>query len=252
MTQVEMAKMTSKEFSMRQSDLKLAIIPVGATEQHGANLALSTDYAIAHHLSVRLAERLTPAAVVTPAVPFGLSQHHTGFPGTITLGAQTMISVLMDIARSLKDNGVKHILFMNGHNGNSAILNVASTQIRYDLGMHTATAFWFQQAADKVRQHARTQRYGHACEIETSVLLELDASLVAQDQLEEADMLPSDLKYAFNNEPYFLHVPIPFNEQTRNGVFGDARLSSIEIGKDLVETALDRMEDFSKRFVAVI
>lgn len=245
----EMSEMTSREFAVAMPDLRIALIPVGATEQHGPNLALSTDYVIAHRLCQKLAEVLHPAALVVPPLPFGLSQHHMGFPGTLTLSAETFVAVLLDIARSLKANGIEHLLFVNGHNGNTAVLNVATTKIRYEVGIRTATAFWFQQASDRVRVHARTTRFGHACEVETSVLMALAPELVAQDALEAGDMIDSPLKLAFNNEPFFLHVPIPFHEQTRNGVFGDARLATLEAGEDIVATAVERMSEFVRAFI---
>ncbi len=246
----ELSDMTSREFAAARATIRLALVPVGATEQHGPNLALGTDYVIAHRLSQRLAALMHPAAVVLPPVPLGLSYHHTGFPGTLSFSPETFTAVCMDIARSLKQQGIEHVLFMNGHNGNSAVLNVAATKIRYDLGMQAAVAFWFQQAGDVVRKHARTERYGHACEIETSVLMALAPDMVRGDSLEAGDMLPVTLDHAFNNQPFFLTVPVPFHEQTRNGVFGDARLASPEAGEAIVTAALARTRAFAETFLA--
>jgi creatinine amidohydrolase len=246
----EMAEMTSREFGEAKPEIRIALIPVGATEQHGPNLALATDYVIAHRLCQRLAERLHPRAVVVPPIPFGISHHHTGFPGTVTISAETFLALMFDVARSLKANGIRHLLFVNGHNGNNAILNVATTKIRYELEVEAATAFWFQQAADRVKAHARTPRYGHACEIESSVLMALAPDLVRQDALEAGDMIESPLKLAFNNQPFFLQVPVPFHEQTRNGAFGDARLATPEIGEDIVRVAVERMAEFAEAFIA--
>lgn len=245
----ELAEMTSREFGEALPDIRLALIPVGATEQHGPNLALSTDYRIAHRFCQKIAEVLHPQAVVVPPMPFGFSQHHTGFPGTLTLSPEIFTAVLFDVARSLKDNGIDHLLLVNGHNGNTAVLNVATTKIRYELGVEVATAFWFQQAGDRVKAHAKTKRYGHACEVETSVLMALDDGLVRHDALEAGDMIDSRLVMAFNNEPFFLHVPVPFHEQTRNGVFGDARLASREAGEDIVAAAVARTCDFARAFI---
>jgi creatinine amidohydrolase len=246
----EMAEMTSREFATAQADVKIALVPVGATEQHGPNLALSTDYAIAHRLCQRLAEKIHPLAAVVPPIPFGISHHHSGFAGTITLSAETFTAIALDVARSLQANGINHLLFVNGHNGNTAILNVATTRIRYELGLQAATAFWFQQASDRVKAHAKTPRFGHACEVETSVLMALRPDLVRTEALEAGDMIDSPLKLAFNNEPFFLQVPVPFHEQTRNGAFGDARLATAEAGEDIVETAIERMSDFVQAFIA--
>jgi len=245
-----MSEMTSREFGAAKGEIRLALVPVGATEQHGPNCGLGTDWVIAQALCRRLAGRLHPRAVGLPPIPFGISHHHTGFPGTVTLEPKTFVALVLDVARSLKSNGIGHAIFVNGHNGNNAILNVATTRVRYELGVKAATAFWFQQAADRVKAHARTPRYGHACEIETSVLWALAPDMVRREALEAGDMIDSPLRLAFNNEPFFLQVPVPFHEQTRNGVFGDARLASPEIGEDIVGGGVQRVGAVAVGFAA--
>lgn len=245
----EMSEMTSPEFAVAAKEIEIGLIPVGATEQHGGNLALGTDFVVGHRLAQRLAARLHPRAIVVPPLPFGLSYHHASFPGTITLTPETFIAVCVDVGRSLKNNGINHVVFVNGHNGNTAVLNIVTTKLRYEHDMRAATSFYFAQAADRVREHGKTSRYGHACEIETSVLLELAPELVRKDALEAGDMLPVKLKYAFNNQPFALQVPVPFEEQSRNGSFGDARLADAAIGRDIVDTALDRTVEFVNEFV---
>lgn len=245
----ELSDMTSVEFAEARKTIRLALVPVGATEQHGPNLALGTDYVIAHRFSQRIATGIHPRAVVLPPVPLGLSYHHMGFPGTLSFSPETFIMVCFDIAKSLKQQGIEHVLFVNGHNGNSAILNVAVTKIRYDLEMRAAVAFWFQQAGDVVREAGNSERIGHACEVETSVLMALANELVRHDALTAGDMKPVTMAHAFNNQPFFHTVPVPFHEQTANGVFGDARLASKEIGERIVAAAVERTTAFIETFI---
>jgi len=246
----ELSEMTSAEFAEARETIKVALVPVGATEQHGPNLAMGTDYVIAHRLCQRIAARIHPRAVVVPPVPLGLSYHHMGFPGTLSFSPETFTAVCMDIARSLKQQGIDRVVFVNGHNGNSAVLNVAATKIRYDLDMHAAVAFWFQQAGDEARKAGKTERYGHACEVETSVLMALQGDMVRTDKLEAGDMKPVRYDYAFNNQPFFHTVPVPFHEQTGNGVFGDARLADKETGEKIVATAVKRTVAFIETFIS--
>ncbi|WP_212524124.1 creatininase family protein [Actibacterium sp. MT2.3-13A] len=245
----ELSEMTSVEFAKAREDIRIALVPVGATEQHGPNLAMGTDYVIAHRFCQRIAAGIHPQAVVVPPVPLGLSYHHMGFPGTLSFSPETFTAVCFDIAKSLKHQGIDHVLFVNGHNGNSAVLNVAVTKIRYDLDMQAAVAFWFQQASDLVREAGQTERFGHACEVETSVLMALQGDMVREHALEPGDMKPVTLKYAFNNQPFFHTVPVPFHEQTGNGVFGDARLASREMGERLVAAAVERTIEFIETFI---
>lgn len=245
----ELSEMTSVEFAEASKTLRLALVPVGATEQHGPNLAMGTDYVIAHRFCQRIAAGIHPQAVVVPPVPLGLSYHHMGFPGTLSFSPETFTMVCFDIAKSLKHQGIDHVLFVNGHNGNSAILNVAVTKIRYDLDMRAAVAFWFQQASDVVREAGKSERIGHACEVETSVLMALADDLVRHEALEPGDMKPVTLAHAFNNQPFFHTVPVPFREQTANGVFGDARLASKETGERIVAAAVERTTAFIETFI---
>jgi len=245
----EMAEMTSVELKQALEQIRLALLPVGATEQHGPNLGLGTDYIVAHRFAQRLAAKLHPEALVLPPLAFGLSQHHTGFAGTLTLSPESFTAVCLDIARSLQRDGLRHLLFVNGHNGNMGVLNVAATKVRYEVGIKAAVSFYFAQAADRVKAHGKTERYGHACEIETSVVMHLAPELVRHDALEPGEMINQDKALHFNNQPFALTVPVPFHEQTRNGVFGDARLADEAVGQDIVDTALGRTVTFARSFL---
>jgi creatinine amidohydrolase len=156
-----------------------------------------------------------------------------------------------DVGKSLKSNGIEHLIFVNGHMGNTAILNVVTTKLHYELGLQAATSFYFQQAADKLKQYGQSPRFGHACEVETSVLMALCPSLVRKDQLVPGEMVPSKRRYTYTNQAYALQVPIGFDRQTRNGAFGDARLARPEIGEDIIQTALQRTVEFIEDFLSV-
>lgn len=246
----EMSEMTSPEFKAAMETVRMALVPVGATEQHGPNLALSTDYQVGHRLAQKIAARLHPRAIVAPPLPFGVSHHHMGFAGTITVSAETFITVGFEIARSLRAHGLNHVLFVNGHNGNTGPLNVLTTKIRYELDMRAATSFYFGQASDVIKANAKTDRFGHACEIETSVLMALAPDLVRTDALAPGEMIPQDREFAFNNQPHALQIPVPFDQQTRNGAFGDARLADVGIGTEIVDTAVERTVAFCEGFLA--
>src|SRR3712207_6433533 len=126
---VELARMTSPEAGEALARAEVAIIPVGATEQHGPNLSLETDTAIAYRLSLRIAEAIWPRAVVTPPLPFGVSHHHMRFPGTMTLSPDTFQAVLIDVVQSLRRHGVRRVFVLDGHAGNQGALDVLMTKL---------------------------------------------------------------------------------------------------------------------------
>src|SRR5215217_4818899 len=102
---VSLAEMTWPEAKEALAAARVVIIPTGSTEQHGPGMTLSTDITMATAMSVRVARRLFPRALVAPSLPFGLSPHHMRFPGTITLQPDTLTAVLFDVLRSLKQHG---------------------------------------------------------------------------------------------------------------------------------------------------
>src|SRR6266542_2983292 len=141
---VSLADMTWPEARDALAAARVVIIPTGSTEQHGPGMTLSTDITMATVMSVRVARRLFPRALVAPSLPFGLSPHHMRFPGTITLQPDTFAAVLLDVIRSLKQHGATRFMLLNGHGGNQAILSVVATRARHELDVRVATAMYSQ------------------------------------------------------------------------------------------------------------
>lgn len=244
----DLSDLTTTEVAARQGEMAVALIPVGATEQHGPNLAMGVDWRIAEALATRIAERVEPLAVVVPAFPYGLSAHHLSFPGTISISAASFTAVMTDVVLSVARHGVRKVVFVNGHRGNENILGVLTTTLTYEHGVEAASAFWMTQASDVVARHRQTERWGHACEIETSVALALVPQLVRPDALEPGELVDDYGVYEDNYQPYALQVPRSFASRTRNGVFGDARLADKAAGEEIVETAVARTADFVRAF----
>ncbi|HEY8369926.1 MAG TPA: creatininase family protein [Thermodesulfobacteriota bacterium] len=245
----ELSSMTWPEFKAAQRDIRVALQPVGATEQHGPNMTFQTDIRIAHEMARRLAATIHPLAVVLPPLPLGISYHHMGFPGTLTVSEQTFHAVLMDVAASVKQHGITKICFVNGHFGNVAALGTLVTRLRYEMGMTAAALFYFTQASDVMAKHAKTPRWGHACEIEASVGLAVAPDLVRTEALAPGEMLDLPWRHAGNQVPFAAQVAFAFHEMTRNGAFGDARLATAEAGEAIVAAAIERGATFLRDFV---
>lgn len=130
-TEVDLSKMGWPEVAQRlASGLRVAIIPVGSFEQHGPHLPLRTDFVLAYARAMRLAGMV--GAVVAPVVMAGLSEHHLGFPGTISLQPETLIAILTDTARSLRRHGIDRIILLSGHGGNDATIKYAAHVMERD------------------------------------------------------------------------------------------------------------------------
>lgn len=246
----ELAAMTWPELAEVRDQIRVALMPVGATEQHGPNMTFETDTRIAHEVARRLAKAVHPLALVLPPLPFGVSYHHLGFPGTLSISEATLHAVLIDLATSLKHHGIEKIVFVNGHMGNLAGLQTLGTRLRYEHGVEAATMFYFNQASDVIAEHAKTPRWGHACEIEASVGLAVAPDIVRTDALTPGDMLDLPYRFAGNRVPFALQVSFAFHEMTANGAFGDAREATAEAGEAIVDTAVQRAAVFLRDFAA--
>ena len=103
------------------------ILPIGSTEQHGRHLPLGTDTMVPTALAHRLGERT--GVLVAPTVTYGMSLHHLGFPGSVSLRPETLTHVLEDILRSLHRHGFRRVFVLNGHGGNVAPLRMALANV---------------------------------------------------------------------------------------------------------------------------
>jgi creatinine amidohydrolase len=205
-------------------------------------------------MSLRIARRLSPRALVAPSLPFGLSAHHMRFPGTITLHPDTFTAVLLDVIRSLKAHGVARILLLNGHGGNQACLSVVAMRARQELGVEVATAMYSTAAADVL--NARFGRaYMHACEVEASLALAAAPELVRTAALAPGEELPPRFRYtslAGGGAPggAFVDVAARMDEISANGAIGDPRNASAEAGAAVLDVAERRLAEFLEDFIA--
>jgi creatinine amidohydrolase len=103
------------------------IIPIGSTEQHGPNGLIGTDHLDAEFVAKGVGD--TIGCLIAPTLTIGMSQHHLGFTGSITLRPSTLIAVVGDVVTSLMKHGFERFLFINGHGGNVATVTAAFDEI---------------------------------------------------------------------------------------------------------------------------
>jgi creatinine amidohydrolase len=243
----EVARLTWPEARDALERASLAVVAVGSCEQHGPHLTLDTDSAIAQQFARRLVDDLGERALLCPPLAYGLSEHHMSFPGTLTLRAPTLLGFLADVVESLGHWGLRRLLVVNGHGGNIDAIRLAARSARRDHGSLVAGVMWAQLAADVAAQRATSDRYGHACEIETSVAMVLAPASVHADRI--AEPRPAEGGDPLTDPPApRVDRPTWFEEWTQNGALGDARLASRELGTDIVEAAYGRAIGFAQRF----
>lgn len=194
----------------RVQGAQTVVVPVGSFEQHGPHLPLDTDTRIAEALAMRL-----PGTVLAPAVAYGASGEHEGFPGTVSIGSDALHAVLVEYGRSAC-RWAERVVFVNGHGGNVSTLISAVGLLRYE-GRDVA---WLPCAVPGADAHAgRT---------ETSLLLYLSPEVVDMSRAEVG-----------NTDTIGSLLPRLRAGGTKavspNGILGDPRLSSGDEGKVVLQ-----------------
>ena len=215
-----------------------AILALGAHEQHGPHLPLSTDTVMAGALARRIAEQVD--ALLLPAIPFGEAWNNSGFPGTISVSAETVTALVTDIGRSLQASGVRALVVVNGHFGNRAPLEVAARQLLTAQQFPVLVLDYpglAQLANDICDSQPAGPSFYHADEVETSIMLALWPAAVRMERaVAEYPTFPP----TFGAEPIYLHT------FCKTGVFGDPTQATAPKGQRL----LDGLAEASMKVVA--
>ena len=183
-----LASMTWPEINEAALQQRVAVIPAGTLEDHGLHLPIDTDIVIADKICQMLADKLPDDIVVLPPITFGFSPHHLDGPGTITLKWDTFIQSTHQIISSLFYHGFRKVLIVNGHGSNEPVLDIASRQaILSNPDSQSAMISWWSltKVQETVKGFRESVWTGHACELETSLYLAINPSLVRVDLFEE-------------------------------------------------------------------
>lgn len=208
----------------------LAVLAIGACEQHGAHLPLTTDTDMAHGVAQRIATRLD--ALLLPPIAYGDAWNNTAFTGTLSLSPATLRAVIEDIGAGLRGMGVNGLILVNGHFGNREPIALAARSI-LDLGlrvMHLDYPRMEALAAEICDSIPAANGFFHADEVETAMMLAL--------RPEAVDMSRAEAEYPKFPETFGLE-PMQLRDFVSTGVFGDPRTATEAKGEALIEGIVD-------------
>ncbi|MFG2196440.1 creatininase family protein [Streptomyces sp. NPDC048639] len=218
---------------VRERRAAVAVLPIGSFEQHGAFLPLVTDTVVACTITREIAA-VYPVHHLPP-LTISCSQEHADWPGTVSLSAATLHTVVRDIADSLRRSGIESLILVNGHGGNYVLRNVvqesAGSGIR--MALFPGSPDW---DAARSRAGVETSSFSdmHAGELETSILLHAHPELV-RPGYETSDCIADDRRHL---------LTLGMAAYTESGVIGRPSKASAEKGKALLASLVESFGEY--------
>jgi creatinine amidohydrolase len=218
----------------------IAVLPLAATEQHGPHLPLLTDVLIAEAYLARVRELLPPDIPATffPIQPVGISTEHIDYPGTLTLPTEVALRTWMQLGESVARAGIRKLVMVTSHGGNSAAMSLVAQDLRARHGMLAVTTSWSRFGAPEGLFSAEELRHGiHGGAVETSIMLARYPDEVRQNAI--ANFRASSIAMEKQYRWLSAHRPVPFAWQAQDlhpsGAVGDATQASAAKGEMLLD-----------------
>jgi len=229
---------------------KVVLIPVGHTEQHGLHLPLSTDTLCIDAIARGVIKDFPEKVEGLPVMPYGVSTHRKSFAGSMNVGGRTFEDFWLEVIDSLVILGYDKFYFITGHGGNVSFLtNVVKYLGEKHLNIFCATAWLYLSgpkgsAALQNKRQSQIGGLGHACELETSLILHLHPELVHMDRVvDETDFITTPSYYQDWLEGGPLIANPPWSDDTTTGAYGAGSLATAEKGQYWLKVAIEEKKD---------
>ncbi len=244
------ADLTADDFRALDSGRCIAVLPLGAIEQHGPHLPVSVDRDLVDAVIARSLALLDEdlSVLFLPTMAVCKSNEHIAFAGTLTLSAETVIRVWMEIGDSVARAGLKKLVFFNGHGGNVAPMDIVARDLRAKHGLLTVSTSPYQvSGANDVYDDRELQHGIHAGLGETSMMLAARAELVEMDKAKDFRSRGED----WAEDKDFIGVgggkaKVGWLIQDLNaeGACGNAAGATRDIGERLLDSSAQGLADF--------
>ena len=247
------ADMTWHEVNEAVAERRVALIPVGAIEQHGPHLPVDVDNVITVHICNAVAERSNGTVVAMPPIHYGYNDHNMDFPGTISIKMQHFMDYCVDVGASLAYQGFKHIIYVNAHGSNAPLCDLIARRLTVETDSLAASVNHWQVGWEVIGPVLEGGPYAadHACEWETSEYLYIDPSKVQMDKA--IDEIPAE-----RGGPRWLYPDLRdsrvvffmnyWSRMNDSGVAGTPTLATAEKGRVMVEGTIERLLKIANEF----
>lgn len=228
--------LTWKDAAEALDTADFVVLPTGSIEQHSLHLPVSVDTLRADHLTDELIEAAPShdlELLKLPTLPFGYSEHHMNYAGTITLSAETYQKVVTEIGASMAEHGAERLLVVNCHGGNIEPIALAADRLERDHDLPVHFVHWTDYARETLTAEFGDwgDDWGHAGPHETSVIELFRPDLVHEDRKEPQ----------VRRANYETKVRRYFDDITQQGGMGEPSDSNAEFMSDVVAATTDRI-----------
>lgn len=249
----ELQYMTWKEVDEAFKNDPVVFIPMGSMEVHGPH-SITGDYIAAYEIAEKAAEKSDSYCI--PVIPFGYSEYFRCFPGTISISPKTLYGLVSDICTSLMEHGVTKIIFVNGHAGNSSIIDILARDIKRQSKLMLGKIDLWQSLPAKFKEELygeNVKRLGHGGDPITSVMHYLRPDDMRMDLLGEYDRdkqwedftMDSFGKTKIKDTEVGLYFDM--NEMSKQGTVADPYLGSSDKGEKIVNKLIDYCVEFANK-----
>jgi len=238
------SQLTTRDFAALDVAATVAVLPLGATEQHGPHLPLGVDSVLADGIVAAALPLLPPELPVLflPTQQIGLSPEHARFAGTLTLSAETLIRLWREIGAGVARAGLRKLVLFNAHGGHVGAMDIVARELRAAHGLIVYGASWFNLPLGDAgaRFSAQEHRFGvHAGEIETSMMLSLAPGQVrmgeAKDFRSTSEQRAADYAILGNGRSAKLGWAI--EDYNAQGAAGNAAAATAANGRAVIDEA---------------
>jgi creatinine amidohydrolase len=238
------SQLATRDFSALEPATTVAVLPLGATEQHGPHLPLCVDSALVDGIVSATLPLLAVDLPVLflPTQQIGLSPEHARFPGTLTLSAETLIRLWSEIGAGIARAGVRKLVLFNAHGGHAGAMDIVARELRAAHGLIVYSTSWFNLPLGEAGAQfsADEHRFGvHAGEMETSMMLALAPAQVDMSAARDFDSTSRQraADYPILGNGRSAKFGWAMEDYNPEGAAGNAAAATAEKGRSLIEAS---------------
>lgn len=222
---------------------EVAVLPIGATEPHNLHMPYGTDAITVEKIGEKICEKayeLGANVCLLPCVPYGVDSNQMGFPMVMSLNPSTVDIIIRDITVSLEAHGIKKLVVLNGHGGNT--FKQALREFYGKTQVFISLVDWWRVLLDRYDELFENPD-DHAGEMETSIGLHLFPEFIDLDKADDGGVRQSRFEAVREG---WAQITRPWHLLTKNAGVGDPRKATAEKGEKALDIVVDRISNYLK------